>query len=114
MSVARTASNGRLATNFSRLDPLLVTAVIALLAIGLIMVTSASITSADREIGQPFYYLIRQVVYLGAGLAAALACLLVPLHFWERVSGALLGIAFLLLIAVLIPTMFYLAVVKPF
>jgi cell division protein FtsW len=103
VSVARTASNGRLSASFSRLDPLLVTAVVALLTIGLIMVTSASITSADREIGQPFYYLIRQVVYLGAGLAAALACLLVPLHFWERVSGALLGAAFLLLIAVLIP-----------
>ncbi|MGI9264297.1 MAG: FtsW/RodA/SpoVE family cell cycle protein, partial [Gammaproteobacteria bacterium] len=103
MSVARTAAQGRLTANISRLDPLLLGTVITLLAIGLVMVTSASITSADREIGQPFYYLIRQVFYLGVGLAAAVVCLLVPLHIWERVSGALLGIAFLLLVAVLIP-----------
>ena len=103
MSAARTAGNGAVAAYFSRLDPLLLTAVIALLSIGIIMVASASITSADREIGQPFYYLLRQIAYLGAGIAAATICFLVPLQVWEKAGGALLCAAFLLLIAVLMP-----------
>jgi cell division protein FtsW len=103
MSAVRTAGNGSVVANFARLDPLLLTAVIALLSIGIIMVASASITSAEREIGQPFYYLIRQIAYLGAGMVAATFCLLVPLHVWEKAGGVLLCAAFALLIAVLIP-----------
>ena len=38
-----------------RFDYWLVASVIVLTTIGLVMVSSASITFADREIGQPFY-----------------------------------------------------------
>ncbi len=37
-------------------QPLVIT-VAVLLALGLVMVTSASITTADRAFGEPFYYL---------------------------------------------------------
>ncbi|MGB5210424.1 MAG: putative lipid II flippase FtsW [Gammaproteobacteria bacterium] len=87
----------------SQLDPWLAGAALALVCLGLIMVTSASITSADRELGAPFQYLIRQTVYLGIGGVAALICYLVPLRYWERTSFPLLLAAFVLLLAVLIP-----------
>jgi cell division protein FtsW len=92
-----------LTANVSRLDPALLGTVIALLAIGMVMVTSASITAADREIGQPFHYLFRQLAYLVAGVSAAITCLLIPMRWWERSGPLLLCGAFLLLLAVLIP-----------
>lgn len=85
------------------MDRLLIVVVAALLSLGLLMVLSASITAADREIGEPFYYLLRQTAYLGLGMAAGVACLWVPMRFWERSSVILLVLAYLLLIAVLIP-----------
>ena len=42
-------------------DPVLVLVVAALLLVGLVMVTSASIAIAEREFGNPFYYLERQL-----------------------------------------------------
>ncbi len=85
------------------MDRLLIVVVGALLSLGMLMVLSASITAADRDMGEPFYYLWRQTVYLGLGLAAGLVCLWVPMRLWERSSVILLVLAYLLLIAVLIP-----------
>ncbi|MGB5623403.1 MAG: putative lipid II flippase FtsW [Gammaproteobacteria bacterium] len=85
------------------LDPWLTGATLALVTLGLIMVTSASITSADRELGAPFQYLLRQSLYLGAGGVAAALCYLVPLRIWERAAFFLLLGAFVLLLMVLIP-----------
>jgi cell division protein FtsW len=84
-------------------DGLLLGAALALLGLGVVMVTSASITFADRELGEPLYFLVRQSAYLGAGLVAALVCLAVPLRVWEQGSLVLLIAAFVLLIAVLVP-----------
>ena len=84
-------------------DGLLLGSALALLGLGVVMVTSASITFADREIGAPFYFLLRQTAYLGAGLGAGLICLALPLRLWEQGSLVLLVAAFVLLLAVLIP-----------
>jgi cell division protein FtsW len=77
--------------------------VAAIVSLGLLMVVSASITAADRELGQPFFYLTRQIIYLGIGIGVALGCLLVPMDVWERSSPIMLIVAYLLLAAVLIP-----------
>lgn len=87
----------------AQLDLLLLGAAVALTLLGLVMVTSASITAADRELGEPLYYFLRQGAYLGAGLAVALACLATPLRAWERACLPLLIVAMLLLAAVLVP-----------
>lgn len=84
-------------------DPWLIGAAIALLCLGLLMVTSASITAADREMGRPLYYLARQSAYLVAGLGAAGLCYVIPLRVWERAGPLPLIAAYLLLAAVLIP-----------
>jgi cell division protein FtsW len=84
-------------------DRVLLLAATALILLGLLMVTSASITAADREMGAPLYYLVRQAAYLAIGALAGAACMTVPLHVWERSSSLLLIFAYLLLVAVLIP-----------
>lgn len=87
----------------AELDGLLLAAAAALVGLGVVMVTSASITFADRELGAPLYFLLRQSLYLGAGLIAALLCVSIPLAVWEKGSFLFLVAAFVLLLAVLIP-----------
>lgn len=85
------------------LDPILIVITLALVCIGLIAVASASITVADRQIGAPFYYVQRQGMAMGIGLAAALFMLKMRLVYWEKSGMVLLGFAFFLLLLVLIP-----------
>lgn len=85
------------------LDLTLLFAVLALLAIGLIMVCSASITIADRNFDAPFHYFIRQSVYVMLGLGAGILAASISLEHWERYSPLLLVIGFVLLLLVLIP-----------
>ncbi len=103
MSAARRATQSLPLPPGRQLDPWLTGATLALVILGLIMVTSASITSADRELGAPFQYLIRQSLYLVAGGVAAAVCYLIPLRVWERGAFFLLLGAFVLLLMVLIP-----------
>ena len=51
-----------------RTDYWLLFSAAALAALGLVMVLSASVTFADRELGQPFHYAIRQAIYIGGGV----------------------------------------------
>jgi cell division protein FtsW len=85
------------------LDPVLILIVGGLLLIGLIMVTSASISVADRSLGDPFFFLKRQLTYVGMGMVAAAAAAAMPTSVWERLAFPLLLLAFALLVLVLIP-----------
>ena len=84
-------------------DYWLVGALLALLAIGMVLVSSASITLADRHYGEPLYFLYRHLMFtaLGAGLGLAAASL--PLQRWQTLAPVLLLAAGVLLVAVLIP-----------
>jgi len=84
-------------------DPLLAGAVLMLMILGLVMVASASVSLADRQFGQPFYYALRQAVYLGAGIAMAMLILRLRLVYWEKSGLLLLIVSAALLTAVLIP-----------
>jgi cell division protein FtsW len=86
-----------------KLDSVLVTAVIGLLMMGLVMVASASITIADTNFGDPFYYPKRQLLNMVIGLiGAAIACS-IPTALWQRLAVPLLLAAFAMLLVVLIP-----------
>ena len=54
-----------------KIDKVLLATCIALLAIGLVMVTSASISVAERNLSSPFYYMQRQSFFIVLGLIAA-------------------------------------------
>ena len=82
--------------------PLLYTS-FALLVLGLVMVGSASISLADRQTGEPFYYLMRQALTVGAGLVIGVLVLRLPLETWERFGAPLLVVSLALLAVILIP-----------
>ncbi len=103
MSIAATAPRPGRAPAAFHWDRWLVFAVASLLGLGLILVASASIAIADRSSGEPFFYLVRQLVFLALGLVAAAFCLGVPAQNWIRARYLLLAGAFVLLVAVLIP-----------
>ncbi len=87
------------------MDGVLLGTVIALLAIGLLMMFSASYPAAIEDGRRGTYYAERQLLFAGFGLAAMAIASIVDYHIYEKlwVSGSLFGVALILLIAVLIP-----------
>ncbi len=88
-------------------DPLLVSAALGLLLIGLVMVTSASMSIADRGLGSPFVYLERQLLFALVGACCAMVAFSMPSDLWDRLSMPLLLIGLALLVLVLIPGLGY-------
>ena len=87
-------------------DTVLAWLVTALLAIGLVMVYSASIATAEagRYTGhQATYYLVRHSLFMAIGLAVAVAAFMVPTQKWQKYAPVLFVIGVVLLILVLIP-----------
>ncbi len=84
-------------------DTLLAMAILALICFGLVMVASASITIADRKMGQPFYFFDRQVFFTLIGLAVAWMVLRVRLDHWQKAGPLCLMLALLMLAVVLVP-----------
>jgi len=99
MSFARSSGQPRRLT----LDPWVIGTVAALLLIGLVMVASASIGVAEKESGHAFYYFNRQLLYVCAGLLAAMIGVAVPTRVWEKSAIYLLAGGLLLLVLVLVP-----------
>jgi cell division protein FtsW len=84
-------------------DPVLIFVFVSLLTIGVIMVASSSISVAERNFSNPFYYLNRQLVFVAMGVFAALCVFKIRLVQWEKSGVALLLFALFLLVLVLIP-----------
>ncbi len=101
--MASVVINNRSETATFNLDNTLMLTVLTLLAVGLVMMASASISIADERMGSPFHYLQRQSVLVFVGLVVAALFFMVSLEHWERFSPLLLVIGFILLILVLIP-----------
>jgi len=84
------------------LDGPFITLAFSIVLLGLIMVTSASITIAGRD-GEPFSYLQRQLLLVLIGTVAAAGTFSIPTATLERLALPLLGFAVALLIAVMVP-----------
>lgn len=87
-------------------DQSLVWAVLALLAIGLVMVYSASIAAAevDKDTGfRSSYFLWRHGIFLGVGFMAAFVAFQIPIRIWQQYAPYLFLLGIALLIMVLIP-----------
>lgn len=74
----------------------------ALMAIGLIIVTSASMPVADRLYDNPFYFSIRHGIYLIGAIIAAMITVQLPMQFWRVTNPYMLLAAIALLISVLL------------
>ena len=77
--------------------------VLLLTGIGVIMVFSASFATAYYEGRDPAYYFLRQALFAGAGLAIMYVISKINYQTFRWMSVFALGVAILLLIAVLIP-----------
>nr|VFJ91439.1 MAG: cell division-specific peptidoglycan biosynthesis regulator FtsW [Candidatus Kentron sp. H]VFJ91908.1 MAG: cell division-specific peptidoglycan biosynthesis regulator FtsW [Candidatus Kentron sp. H]VFJ99740.1 MAG: cell division-specific peptidoglycan biosynthesis regulator FtsW [Candidatus Kentron sp. H] len=86
-----------------RLDLWLVGATLLLAGFGLVMVASASITTADRGIGAPLHYFVRQFGYVIFGLCVAWVITHFPLGVWDKNGSLFLFLGVLLLMLVLMP-----------
>ncbi len=84
-------------------DPILLICSFSLLFVGLIMMTSASISVADKNFSDPFHYINRQLIFACVGLLAGFIVWKTPLHFWDMVRPILLVAGLLLLVALVIP-----------
>jgi cell division protein FtsW len=75
----------------------------ALASLGVIMVASSSIAIADGHHVGPFYYLTRHLVFLGLGVALAIAMTRIELEWLEQNAFVLLLLAIILLLLVFVP-----------
>ena len=81
---------------------LLVLVTLGLVAFGLVMVYSASSARALLSSDAPSYYLKRQAIYALMGLVALVVLSRFDFHRLRHATDALLGITFILLVAVLV------------
>jgi cell division protein FtsW len=90
----------------AQFDELLMWVLAGLLAIGLVMVYSASIATAEgsKFTGyQPSYYLMRHGIFIAVGVAAGVFAFQVPVDTWKNYAPVLFVVGVALLLLVLIP-----------
>ena len=90
----------------TQLDLSLFWSVVLLLAIGLVMVYSASIAMAEAEKLSGYrthYFLLRHAIYLVIGVVAGMMVFQIPMAMWQRFAPWLFIGGCLLLVLVLIP-----------
>ena len=85
------------------IDTVTLLIVFSIVLLGLIAVTSASMSIATKETGDAFLYLERQFSLVIAGSIAAALAFAVRTEWLEKFAPVLLALALLLLVAVLIP-----------
>ena len=84
-------------------DQALLVISLILLSIGLVMVSSASVAFAEKELGDAMYFLKRQSVYVLVGLTAAAFVYMIPLQRIQANAGWLMALSIALLLIVLLP-----------
>lgn len=84
-------------------DKWFVFATISIVLMGMLMMTSASIVVSDKQLHQPFYFLVKQLVYLTLGIVLGSAVVQIDTRYWEKMGGYLLVMVMMMLALVLIP-----------
>lgn len=99
-------SNSNSKLNMSiQIDDKLLFSGICLMAIGIIMIYSASIAYAsyDKKLDNQYYYLIRHLCYLFVGVVSGITVFNIPTSFWKKYSNHIALLILAMLIIVLIP-----------
>lgn len=92
--------NGKI---YNGIDPVLVSAVVGLMAFGVLMVYSASSYNARVNYGNEYYYMFKQLIGVVLGLIAMTACALADYHVLRKLRYVILAVSFVMLVAVFIP-----------
>ncbi|MCW8196531.1 putative lipid II flippase FtsW [Proteobacteria bacterium 005FR1] len=85
------------------LDWVLLGLVFTLASVGVLMVASASMSTAESVYGSPWYILQKHCVFLAMGAFIGTAIAMVPTSLWQRYGWMLILLTLLLLVLVLIP-----------
>ena len=91
----------------SEVDPVLTWSAAILLTLGLVMVYSASISTAEASAYtgyQANFFLVRHALFLGVGLTMGLAVFHIPIGLWQRMAPWLFLIGVILLAMTLVPS----------
>jgi len=97
MTVAHSKPNAK-----GRYDWGLLTVVSVLMLLGIVMVFSASYPRGMEGFDNPYYFVVRQIVWLAIGVAALIVAARIPYTLWERWSIPIMGVALLSLLFVII------------
>jgi len=86
-----------------RYDRWLLAIVLSLMGIGIVMVYSASVVSAEIQFGDNLYYLKRQLAFMLVGLVIIGLAINIPYQILERYARHLMLFAVILLVLALVP-----------
>jgi cell division protein FtsW len=84
-------------------DKWMLLAVAGLLALGMTMVLSTSYLHSQERYGDGTYFFRKQLIAMGAGVIALIACSMTPVALYRRFAYPLLALSFILLVIVLMP-----------
>jgi len=84
-------------------DKWMLLAVTGLLALGMTMVLSTSYLYSQERYADGTFFFRKQLLAMGAGVVALIACSLVPTALYRRFAYPLLAVSFIILILVLVP-----------
>lgn len=88
---------------FSQVDSIFIASVISILALGIVMVSSASISISVDLHGNPYFFMWRQILYLVMGLLLGWGMVSLPTDQLQKWGVLLMGLSLVLLIMVLVP-----------
>lgn len=94
---------GRLKSKQFHCDSMLFFTITVLILIGLVMVFSSSGVYAMEKYNDAYYFLRRQVLWVALGAIVMFAMRKMDYHYLEKYTYPIMGIAFLMLIAVMMP-----------
>ena len=84
-------------------DKWMLLAVVGLLAVGVTMVLSTSYLYSQERYGDGTYFFRKQMIAMGAGAVALVACTMIPSALYRRFAYPLLALSFIILVLVLVP-----------
>lgn len=84
-------------------DRWLILVALCLITLGILMVASSSMAISERQFGQPFHFLFKQLLFLAAGLIGGVIVFRIHTTLWEKMGVGLLIVTIFLLALVLIP-----------
>jgi cell division protein FtsW len=85
------------------IDKWMLLAVVCLLSLGMTMVLSTSYLYSQERYGDGTYFFRKQLLAMGAGVVALIACSMVPSTLYRRFAYPLLAVTFIVLVLVLVP-----------
>jgi len=84
-------------------DKWMLLAVLGLLVVGVTMVLSTSYLYSQERYGDGTYFFRKQMIAIGAGAVALIACTMIPSALYRRFAYPLLALSFIILTLVLLP-----------